>query len=383
MGDPLDLQAIREAIEEVDQRILELLERRMKLVEQIARNKLETASPFRDRHREEGVIQRLRHRAVELGLDPHEIERLYRDIMQMSIARQQAFIRSLDTLPLRVAYQGIEGAYSHLTAQRHYATRKGGVLLAGHETVRGAADAVADGSADFALLPIENTTAGSVAETYDALARGGLVITAEVVSHIEHCLLALPGVRLDELRTVLSHPQALAQCEAFLLRLPGITTRAEYDTAGSARKVRESNDRTFAAIASESAARFHGLEVLARGIQSQAGNYTRFVEVAREATPCPPTLPCKTSLLIALAHEPGNLGRVLACLGERGINLTKIESRPMPGTPWQYRFHLDLEGHAASAPVRAALEEITPLTTELRVLGTYPKAESPPDVAST
>lgn len=375
MSDSRDLQSIREAIEAVDQEILAHLKRRMALVEEVAHAKLHSAAPFRDPEREDQVLQRVRHLAAQLELDAHQIERLYRQIMEMSIARQQAYIHGLDSAPLRVAYQGVEGSFSHLAAQRRYGERKGGVLLSGHETFREAAQAVRDGAADLALLPIENTTAGSVNETYDLLAEGALTITAEVVSHIEHCLLALPGVTLEELRTVCSHSQALAQCDVFLRGVPWIHARAEFDTAGSARKVRESKDRTLGAIASESAARVYGLEVLRTGIQSQAGNYTRFFEVAREATPCPPSATCKTSLLLSLAHRPGALGEVLTRFGARGVNLTKIESRPITGMPWQYRFYLDLDGHAASEPVAAALEEIRPFTSELRVLGTYPRAE--------
>jgi chorismate mutase / prephenate dehydratase len=375
-NDRPDLQSIREAIERVDREILAALKRRMDLVEEVARAKLESASPFRDRQREEQVIGRIRHAAAELGLDAHEIERLYRDIMEMSVGHQQALVRSLEDVPLRIVYQGVEGSFSHLTAQRHYAGLKSGVLLTGHDTFRGAVAAVRDGTADFALLPIENTTAGSVHETYDLLAEGGVTITHEVVSQVEHCLLALPGATLERLRAVISHPQALAQCEAFLRTIPWASPRTEFDTAGSARKVREGNDATVAAIASESAAKLYGLEVLKKGIQTQEGNYTRFVEIAREAVACPPGAACKTSLMMSLAHKPGALGEVLARFGGRGVNLTRLESRPVLGAPWQYRFYLDLEGHAASEPVRAALEEIRPLTTDVRVLGTYPRAET-------
>lgn len=370
-----DLQALREAIEGIDREILALLRRRMTFAEQVAATKVRAAFPFRDEAREEQVLQRVRHAAVEQGLDAHEVERLYRVMLDMSVAHQRAHVRSLDTTPLRVSYQGVEGSYSHLTAQRRYAGTPEGVLLEGFETFREAADAVRDGRADRALLPIENTTAGSINETYDVLAEGGLTITAEAVSHIEHCLLGLPGARVEDLRLVLSHPQGLLQCQDFLRATPWIRTQAEFDTAGSARKVRERGDPTVAAIAAESAARVYGLEVLRRGIQSQAGNYTRFVELAREPVPFPPEAPAKTALLVATPHRPGALAEVLGVFSRRGVNLAKLESRPIPGSPFQYRFYLDLDGHAVREPVRGALEEVEPLTVELRVLGSFPAAE--------
>ena len=373
-----DLQALREEMEAVDREILTHFRRRMELAEEIAVFKLDNAFPFRDKQREEQLLLRIRHIAADLHLDAHEIERLYRQILEMSIAHQQAHVRGLDTTPLRVAYQGVEGSYSHLTAQRHYKHQKGGVLLTGHETFRGAADAVRDGTVDVALLPIENSTAGSINQTYDLLAEGGLTINAEVVSQVEHCLLAISGTRVEDLRAVLSHPQALLQCEAFLRERPWLKPQAEFDTAGAARKVRESNDRTLAAIASESAGRAFGLEVLARGIQTQQSNYTRFVEVAREAAPCPPDVACKTSLVLVTAHKPGALGEVIVAFARRGVNLTKLESRPIPSRPFEYQFYLDIEGHAASEAITGTLREIESqeLTHELRILGTYPKATS-------
>ncbi|HYN23357.1 MAG TPA: prephenate dehydratase [Thermoanaerobaculia bacterium] len=370
-----DLPSLRESIEAVDHEILALLRRRMDLVEQVVGAKLEAAVPFRDEPREEQVFQRVRHFAIEEGLDAREVERLYRVILEMSVAHQRAHVRSLATAPLRVAYQGVEGSYSHLTAQRRYTGTPGGVLLEGHETFRGAADAVRSGASDRALLPIENTTAGSINETYDLLAEGGLVITAEVVSRIEHCLLGLPGAHVEELRTILSHPQALAQCQDFLHTLPATRPQVEFDTAGAARKVRELGDPGVAAIASESAARLFGLEVLRRGIQSQEGNYTRFVELAREPQPVPHDTPARTSLLLAVSHQPGSLAALLTAFANRGVNVAKLESRPVPSAPWKYRFYLDLEGHADDEPVRTVLEEARALTTELRVLGTYPAAE--------
>jgi len=373
-----DLQRLREAIEAADRKLLAALRERMALVEQVAETKVHAAYPFRDRPREERVLEGIRRAAVELGLDAHEVERLYRLVMEMSIARQEQHVRGLDTVPLRIAYQGIEGSYTHLAAQRRYAHREGGALLTGCESFREVASAVKEGAADLGLLPIENTTAGSINETYDLLAEGGITITGEIVSRIEHCLLALPGTKLEDLRVVMSHPQAILQCEAFWREVPWIRPQAEFDTAGAARKVKESNRRDLGAVASASAGRLFGLEVLRAGIQTQAGNATRFVEVAREAVPCPHDAACKTSLVLLLSDDhPGALGDVLTAFSRRGVNLTKLESRPALGTAWTYRFYLDLLGHAASRPIGEALEEIRPMLGELRVLGTYPVAEVP------
>ncbi|MEO7733410.1 MAG: prephenate dehydratase domain-containing protein, partial [Kofleriaceae bacterium] len=247
------LSSLRERIEAVDKQIIALLAARLKIVEDVVEAKLTSASPVRDRAREELLLQRLRALAVEAGLDAHQIERMYRVVMDMSVAHQEATVRNRSDAPLRIAYQGVEGSYSHLAAQRRYAGRAGGAMLSGHDSFRAAAAAVVTGAADLALLPIENTTAGSINETYDLLAGGSLHITGEVVSAIEHCLLALPGVPLEDIRIVMSHPQALAQCAGFFASHPGLAPRAELDTAGSARKVAEGNERTHAAIASAAA----------------------------------------------------------------------------------------------------------------------------------
>jgi chorismate mutase/prephenate dehydratase len=367
----LDLAALRDRIEALDRQLIGILAERLEIVEQVIAAKLESASPFRDREREDGLITRLRAIASAAGLDPHQIERLYRVVMDMSVAHQERAVRERLEPPLRIAYQGVEGSYSHLAAQRRYGGRGGGALLTGHDSFRGAADAVRSGAADLALLPIENTTAGSINETYDLLADTGLHITGEVVSAIEHCLLALPGVPLDELRVVISHPQALAQCSTFFARHPHLAPRQELDTAGAARRVGTANDRTLAAIASAAAARTYGLAILAQGIQSAAGNATRFVEISPRPAPLPEGTLAKTSLLLALADRPGALGEILLRFAARNLSLTKIESRPIPEAPFTYRFYIDVLGHAASAPFVAVLDELRPLTTQLRVLGTY------------
>ncbi len=367
----MDLSHLRDRIDAVDRQIIALLAERNRIVEEVALAKLEAASPFRDREREERVLVRLREHATNAGVDPHQVERLYRVVMDMSVAHQEATVRNRADAPLRVAYQGVEGSYSHLAAQRRFGGRNGGALLSGFDTFRQAGDAVLHGAADLALLPIENTTAGSINETYDLLSAGALHITGEIVSAIEHCLLALPGVPFEELRVVSSHPQALAQCQAFFGLHPQLRPNAELDTAGSARRVAELGDRSHAAIASAAAAKTYGLAILATGIQTSADNATRFVEIALRPAPVAPDAPAKTSLVVVLADRPGALGEILMRFAARGLSLTKLESRPIPSAPFTYRFYVDVLGHAASESFQQALAEVAGLTTELRILGTY------------
>lgn len=383
---PENLGSLRDRIEAIDRRILALLAERLQVVDEVVAAKLAAASPFRDRAREELLLGRLRHQAVELGLDPHEIERLYRVVLDMSVAHQEAAVRARDDAPLRITYQGVEGSFSHLAAQRRYAGRPGGAWLIGCDSFRAAAQQVQDGDADLALLPIENSTAGSINEVYDLLAHGPLTITGEVVSAVEHCLLALPGADLATLATVRSHPQALAQCQAFFAAHPHLAPKADLDTAGAARAVRDARDPTQGAIASAAAAAAYGLVILAEGIQTERANATRFVEIARHPTPVAADTVAKTSLVLTLADRPGALGEVLTCIAAARLSLTKLESRPVAHTPWQYRFYLDVLGHAAGAPMQQVLAAVQPLTVELRVLGCYPAeviGPSPPAPPTT
>lgn len=274
----------------------------------------------------------------------------------------------------RVGYQGGEASYSHQAASRFFPTASS---LKGYESFRALLEAVQDGAMDRAVLPLENTTAGSIDESYDLLAEMDLHLVGEVIQPVEHCLVGYRRASPQTLRVVLSHPQALLQCSDYLRRLPAATAVAYHDTALAVRKVREDGDEGQAAIASEAAARLHGLPVIATNVSNQRRNYTRMVVVSRTAAPPRPGEAGKTSLVLVTRHEPGALARCLSTLAERSLNLTKLESRPLPDTPWQYRFYLDFEGNVADAATARAIEALAPLTTQLRLLGSYPPASHP------
>lgn len=373
---PEGLEKLRQELDRVDGTILAALAERHRLVEETARVKAAGADFLRDPAREEALLARLRERARTLGLDGFWVTGLFRQIVEHSVRFQTDHFTGHHAAPgvrpLVVAYQGTDGAYSHLAAQRHFAGRPQGLELRGFATFAEAAEAVEAGEADSALLPIENTTAGSINEVYDLLAERELWLVGEEVLKVDHCLAALSPVPLGQVRRVLSHPQALAQCSEFLRGLSHVTVEAYADTAMAARRVRDEQDLSLAAVASEEAARLYGLSILRRGIANQEANYTRFVAVARQPVRPDPRVPAKTSLAFVTVHEQGALARCLEVLARHGLNLTKLESRPLFDSPWQYRFYLDFEGSTADPEVDRALAELEPLTRHLRVLGSYP-----------
>ena len=271
---------------------------------------------------------------------------------------------------VRVAFQGEPGAYSEEAAVRLF----GEVETVPCTLLSDVFDAVAAGRADRGVVPVENSQAGSINETYDLLLARDLVIAGELNLRVVHCLMALPGQALDGVTRIYSHPQALAQCEAYLRRL-GAQAVPSYDTAGSAKMIREQRLVGSAAVASGRAARIYELEILAEGIETNPNNYTRFLTIDR--SPAPRVDPSKTSVVFGLRNQPGTLYAALGALATRGINLTKIESRPGRERPWEYVFYVDFDGHADDAVVREALRDLRGPTTFVRVLGSYPRSPQP------
>ncbi len=273
---------------------------------------------------------------------------------------------------LSVGYQGTEGAYSELAAKRHFADAGRPVRYVGYHSFSEMLEALKAGSIDYAVLPIENSIAGSINESYDLLAKMGLFLVGEEFQPIAHCLIGAADVPVSKIRRVYSHPVALAQCGAFLETLEDCHVEAFVDTAMAVEKVKQAGDATQAAIASEQAAELHGLPILRRDIADHPENYTRMVIVAPEAAHYERGVPCKTSLIFSTTHEEGALARCIGIFAERGLNLTKIESRPKPDTPFQYIFYMDFEGNIDREATQAALDDLEAVTTFLIVLGSYP-----------
>ncbi|MEP2570791.1 MAG: prephenate dehydratase domain-containing protein [Balneola sp.] len=375
-----ELETIREKLDQIDKTILKAVADRQDIVKEVAALKIDKKAGIRDMEREEQLLNRIRHFAQEIGLDRYYAEHLFREIITNSVRFQTHSLvdhqnkkDAGDTI--KVSYQGTDGAYSHLAIQRHFDERYGNVESYGYDTFLGAAKAVKDGEVDLACLPIENTTAGSINDTYDILGEGKLHIVGEEILKIVHCLLAVEDVDISKVRRILSHPQAIAQCTHFLAKLPRCKVESYLDTAISARKVLEDGDLSQAAIAGAHAGDHYGLKVIAHDIANQKENYTRFVIVAPEPVKVDVQIPAKTSLLMVTSNEEGSLIECLNVLHEFGINMSKLESRPRMNEPWKYSFHLDIVANTADPKTQKALAKLNEKAAELKILGCYAKQE--------
>src|SRR6202046_3508352 len=273
---------------------------------------------------------------------------------------------------MRVAFQGERGAFSEEAAVKLLG---GEVRLVPLPTFEAAFGAIAKGAADYILAPIENSLAGPVHRSFDLLVESPLTIVGEVIIRIEHNLIGPPGGTIEEVTVVESHPVALAQCERFFSARPSVKRIATDDTAGSVREIVQAGDRKRAGIASKRAAEIYRGQILHEHLEDDPENYTRFLLLA-PATETAPEEADKLSLVFRLAHLPGALYYALDPFAKRNINLMKIESRPVRGLPWQYRFYLDLQVSARDPEVDRALAELAQLAVDMRVLGSYVSAKA-------
>jgi chorismate mutase/prephenate dehydratase len=373
-----DLEKLRSQLDDVDRRLLEVLGERLQTVAEIARVKAQGLSFLRDHDRETELLARIEGWARELGLDGFRTHEIYREIIAMSLKAQEEALLKREQVERsargarRVAFQGIEGSYSQLAAHKYFAARSDGMEFVGTCSFAEALKMAENGEVGYAFLPVENTTAGSINQTYDLLRQTALSIVGEEVLHVRHRLLGTAGAEIDNLQRVLSHPQALAQCSRFLSSLEDVELVAFVDTAASAKEVSASGDPYQAAIASAEAGEIYGLAVLREGIADQEENWTRFVVISGLEIELDPRIPSKTSIVLTTKHSQGALAQCLHLLAEHGVNLTKLESRPVPQRPWEYMFYVDIEGSVASDSVAMAVAELRRECPYLRVLGSYP-----------
>lgn len=369
---------IQKKLDGLDEQLLDNLSTRKAVLAELHGLEESQEAVFGDRKQESQLISRLIKRGKNLGIDSYSVNQLFRVVFEHSRRVQEAML----TLPskkqsetgeqIAVVFQGIKGAYSYLVGQKFFSAKLEQVIFQGLPTFKATLDSVEKGGADYAILPIENTTAGSINEVYDLLSHTHLAIIGEEIWPVKHCLLAIENVPLARIRRIYSHPAALAQCSNFLAELLQCTVESFVDTAQAVKKVKEDEDLSEAAIASEEAAALYGLQTIKCGIANSRENYTRFVIVAREPVEYGKRIPCKTSLILATKHVEGALVNCLNVLARNHLNMTKIESRPRPNIPWEYLFYIDFEGNIHTEKVKKALEELSAEVSYMKVLGSYP-----------
>ncbi|MGF1616955.1 MAG: bifunctional 3-deoxy-7-phosphoheptulonate synthase/chorismate mutase [Acidimicrobiia bacterium] len=381
--EPVDkpIDSLREDVDGIDDQILALLAERRRVSSAIAGEKQRAKRPFRDEDRENSLLTKRVEAARDHDLDPGLVVRIWEQIIADSVSLQHDHFQGLlngGGSTAVVALQGIEGSYSQLAAEQFFRDKPVEISLLGCTRFADVASAVEQGRADVAMLPVENTTSGGIAEVYDVLLHSRLAVIGEVKYRVQHCLLGTEDSSLDTIKSIYGHPQAVTQCSDFLGELPEVEVVFFGDTAMSGRRIKSIGDPAIGAIASEEAARRFGLKVLKRAIGNRKENYTRFLVVARDPISVDPQIPSKTSLVLSVGNAPGALMEVLAQFKEQDIPLVKLESRPMIDNPWEEMFYVDFDGNVSSPHVQLALDGVRRHAKFVRVLGSYPSQDLRP-----
>lgn len=377
-----DLLQLRDEIDEIDSQIVELYKRRMAIAEEVAIYKISVGKKVFDKERETAKLEKLGEK-VDTPFLKHGVFELFEQIMSMSRKRQYQLLTEygktektdfkeveyLNYKNAKIVFQGIEGAYTELALKQYFGENADSYHV---DTWRDAMEALKNGEADYAVLPIENSSAGIVSENYDLMVEYDNYIVGEQIIRIDHALLGLPEAEIEDITDIYSHPQALMQCSKYLEDNRNWEKHSMKNTAMSAQKIKEDGQISKAAIASALTADIYRLKVLDKAIQNNKNNYTRFIIVTnrkifeKRAN--------KISISFEIPHKSGSLYHKLSHFIYNGINMNKIESRPVQGKAWEYRFFVDIDGNLNDAAVQNALRGLKEETIQLKVLGNYASA---------
>ena len=374
----MDLLQLRQQIDNIDEQIVQLYEQRMEICRQVAEYKIQTGKKVFDRQRETEKLAKVKS-MTHNDFNSHGIEELFEQIMSMSRKLQYQLLAEhgslgklpfigvdqLETQKARVVFQGAEGAYSQAAMMQYFGDQVNSFHV---DTFRDAMSAIDEGSADFAVLPIENSTAGIVTEIYDLLQEYENYIVGEHIIKIEHCLLGVPGAKLSDIESVFSHPQSLMQSSRFLENYDWQQISMQ-NNAFAAMKVAKDGNKTQAAIAGEHAGKIYGLEVLQKGVNQSDSNSTRFIIVTNQKIFRKDA--GKISICFEVPHESGSLYHLLSHFIYNNLSMTKIESRPIEGRNWEYRFFIDFEGNLSDSAVKNALRGLRDEARNMKILGNY------------
>lgn len=374
------LDKFRNGINKIDSEILKLLSTRRDYSKEVIKVKESHKSPIRDFKREEELLRRLIKEGKKFNLDSHYISRLYYEILEDSVRMQQNYVLGFinekkNSKSIKVAIQGIEGSYSYMAATKFFSNTGYKVNFNFFTKFEDVVKSTENGESDFSVLPIENTTSGGINEVYDLLLHTTLSIIGEEKFEVKHCLVSGTDININSIKKVYAHYQAAAQCSKFLDSLKDMSVEYFADTAMSVQKIKMENNSEYAAIASEEAAKLFGVKILKKDIANQSENFTRFLIGARKPLNVDDRIPCKTSLVLATSHTPGSLVDALNIFRKYNVNLTKLESRPIIGNPWEEMFYLDFEGNHQNENILKMIDDLGHYTRFIKILGSYPSQQ--------
>ena len=367
---------LRTKISALDEKLLALLAERRSLAVEVGRAKLDSHRPVRDIDRERDLLEHLITLGKTHQLDAHYITRLYQLIIEDSVLTQQALLQQhlnkTNPQSARIAFLGPKGSYSHLAARQYAARHFEQFIESGCAKFQDIFEQVETGQADLAVVPIENTSSGSINDVYDLLQNTHLSIVGEMTIPIDHCVLVSTPTELEKIHTVYSHPQPFQQCSQFINRYPHWKIEYCESTSAAMEKVAQSHSPHVAALGNEAGGALYGLQVLERNLANQTQNITRFIVLARKAIDVSIQVPAKTTLLIATGQQAGALVEALLVLRNHNLIMSKLESRPIYGNPWEEMFYLDIQANLKDEATQNALRELGPITRSLKILGSYP-----------
>jgi chorismate mutase/prephenate dehydratase len=370
------LLVLRERISTLDLKLLALLAERRELAIEVGKSKLHSHRPIRDKERERDLLDALITAAKPYKLDGFYVTRLFQLIIEDSVLTQQTLLQhqlnQTSQHSARVAFLGPKGSYSHLAARQYGARHFDQLIECGCQKFQDIFTQVETGQADYAILPIENTSSGSINDVYDLLQHTSLSIIGELTLPINHCVLVAGDSDLSQIEVVYSHPQPFQQCSQFINRYPHWKIEYCESTAAAMEKVAELNSPKVAALGSEAGGALYNLHVIEHNLANQQQNITRFIVLARKAIEVSEQVPAKTTLIMATGQQSGALVEALLVLRDNGIIMTKLESRPINGNPWEEMFYIDVQANLRAEAMQQALQDLAPITRSLKVLGCYP-----------
>ncbi len=370
------LLPLRDKINQLDQKLIEIIAERRQVSSEVIQAKIAANIPLRDLARERSLIKALIEQGKQYHLDDLLIRRLYQIIIEDSVLLQQKFLQEkLNQGALssaKIAFLGPKGSYSHSAARRYASAHFDQLTESSCNIFKDIFEKVELQVVDYGILPIENSSSGSINEVYDLLQKTNLHIIGELSLPIDHCVLAIPNVKLEQIDTIYSHPQPFQQCSNFLENYPHWKIVYCDSTSSAMETVAKLNQPNIAAMGNKDGGELYGLQVLEHNFANQKENITRFIVLAREPIEVSDQIPAKTTILMKTGQQAGALVDALSVLRNHNIVMTKLESRPIHGTPWEEMFYIDLQGNIHDYEMQIALKELAAITLYTKVLGCYP-----------